>query len=144
MWLRSQKGWKQEKKEKRKSLLFSAFFQLLSVLLTAQVTVYHSTSQSEPESFTVGCVVWKCVRKACLHCGGFCKCSLLTDVIFILRFSCTYFNPTKAASLHIVSLLFLGTHRNICSYVRVVLVPPWSWDSGLNKSFLVLSHFTFP
>lgn len=41
-------------RKKKKSLLFLAFFQLLSVLWTAQVGVYHSTLQTEPESFTMG------------------------------------------------------------------------------------------
>ena len=98
---------------------------------------------SEPESVMMGWVAWKCIRRACLHCGVFCKCLLMTDLILILHFSCAYFNPTKAASLHVASLLFLETHRNICSYVNVVLVLPWSCDSELNKRCLVLSDFTF-
>lgn len=99
-------------RRRKKSLLFLAFFQQLWVLWTAQVDAYHSTLRSGPETFTVGCVTWKCLRTARLHCGVFCKRSLKTDLIFILHFSCTHFNPTKAASRHIASLLFMGnTHK---------------------------------
>ena len=37
----------------------------------------------------------------------------MTDLIFILHFSCTYFNPTKAASLHRASLLLMENTQKL-------------------------------
>lgn len=109
---------------KKKILLFLAFFQLLSVLWAVQVGVY--TLQLEPESFLMGCLVWKCMRSTSLHCGEWANAHRWQT--WLSAYASLYlFNHTNAAFVH-------GKQRNSCSHVGTYKV---------EHKLLVLGGITF-
>lgn len=124
--LGSFRGWKQIviiSVVEKKILLFLAFFQLLSACWTVQVGVYYSALRSEPESFLMGCLMWKCRRTTILHCEQWANAHRWQTWLSACA-SLYLFNPTKAASVH-------GREIHVAMSART----GWSCDSKWNTNF---------